>query len=251
MKLRKKRKKEQNNKKNLTKATIILTMLICIIIAMITYWVYAYNHKYSKYDFDDTKLVSHKIKDYVEVKGDLVHLKNISNTIIEDFENKQNNILKNNITNIEIKKGLYSNILSIVIRYTILNNKNNYEEVLTINIDLQNDRILDDEDLINMSNSNYKIIATNIFNNNIKLPSDSQKNVIDSITEKELTAKEFNDNSEKYIIRIREKLPDIMNLYIEENKLYGIVKLSEIEKVCYYTNSNDKLVNIKIEIGKI
>ena len=83
------------------------------------------------------------------------------------------------------------------------------------------------------------------------MPSDSKNKVIDSITEKELTSKEFNENSEKYIIRIREKLPEVLKLYIDDNTLYGKVRLSELDKVCYYTNTNDRLVNIKIEIGKI
>ena len=64
-----------------------------------------------------------------------------------------------------------------------------------------------------------------------------------------MTAKELNEKSEKYIIRIREKLPEITNLYINDDKLYYSVELSEINKICYYTNN--KLVNIKREIGKI
>ena len=128
---------------------------------------------------------------------------------------------------------------------------NNYEEVLTLNIDLKKDKLLDNEDLLDRAGTSYKNIATDIFNENIKLPSDSNKIVIDSITEKELTVKEFNDNSEKYIIRIREKLPDIIKLYIEDNKVYYKVRLSEIDKVCYYTNKDNRLVNIKKEIGKI
>ena len=41
-----------------------------------------------------------------------------------------------------------------------------------------------------------------------------------------------------------------MKLYIEDNTVYYTVDLSEIYKVCYYTN-NKELVNIKREIGKI
>lgn len=250
MKLRKKKKKEIINKYNTKKSMLILIMLICIIMAMITYWIYAYHHKYGKFYFDEIKLISYKISDYVEIKGDLVHLKNIDENIIEEFENSQKNILKNNIINIEISKGIYNNILSVMISYTVSNNIN-YEEVLSVNIDLKNNKKVSDDELLNILNSNYKSIATKIFDENIKLPSDSSGKVIDSITEKEMTSKEFNDNSEKYIIRIREKLPEILKLYIEDNTLYGVVKLSEIDKVCYNSNTIDRLINIKIEIGKI
>ena len=34
-----------------------------------------------------------------------------------------------------------------------------------------------------------------------------------------MSSSEFNNNSEKYIIRIREKLPDIMMLYIDKHLL--------------------------------
>lgn len=251
MKLRKKKKKDMINKYNTRKSMLIFIMLICVIIAMITYWIYAYHHKYGSFYFDDIKLINYKISDYLEIKGDLVYLKNIDENIIEEFENKQKNILKSNVTNVEINKGLYENILSVMIRYTISSNSNSYEEILPINIDLQNNKSLSNDEVLNMSNSNYKKVATNIFNDNIKLPNDTKKIVIDSITEKEMTVKEFNEDSEKYIIRIREKLPEILKLYIEDNTIYGIVELSEIEKVCYYTNSDSKLVNIKIEIGKI
>ena len=77
MKLRKKKKKDIIYKYNTRKAMLILIMLICIIIAMITYWIYAYHHKYGKFYFEDIKLVSYKISDYVEMTGDIVYLKNI------------------------------------------------------------------------------------------------------------------------------------------------------------------------------
>ena len=251
MKLRKKKKKDTISKYNIKKSILILIMLICMIAAMITYWIYAYHQKYGKFYFEEIKLVSYKINDYIDTKGDMIYLKNIDKKIIEDFEKEQKDILNKNVINTEITKGLYDNILSVMINYTISNNKTIYEEVIAINIDLRNNKILSNDELLNISKSTYKKIATHIFNDNIKLPSDSKNKVIDSITEKELTPKEFNDNSEKYIIRIREKLPEILKLYIEDNKLYGVVKLSEIDKVCYYTNTNDRLVNIKIEIGKI
>ena len=110
--------------------------------------------------------------------------------------------------------------------------------------------ILNNESLLEKVNVSYKSIATNIFNEYIKLPTDRNKKVIDRISDEELTADEFNADSEKYIIRIREKLPEIIKLYIEDNKVYYVAELSEINEVCYYTN-NVKLVNIKREIAKI
>ncbi len=248
MKLRKKKKKDLNNKYNIQKAVLILTMLICIIIAMITYWIYAYHHKYGNIDCNNVNLISHKINDYLEVKGNIVYLKNINENIINDFtETQQNILLDNEVLNTEITKELHKEILSVKISYNV---SNNMEEVLTLNVDLRNDKLLSNDELLNKVGVNYKGIATSIFNEYIKLPSDYSDSVTDTITDKKLTAKEFNENSEKYIIRIREKLPEIISLYIENNKLNYNIDLEEIYKVCYYTNTN-KLVNIDKELGQI
>ena len=250
MKIRKKRKKETIYKNNIKKAWLMLIMLISIIIAMITYWIYAYHHKYGEINFDNIKLISYKISDYVEVEGDIIKLKNIDESITNDFTVKQKNILNNNnVLNVDITNNLHKNILSIMINYTISKNTNNYEEIITLNVDLKKDKVLTNEELLSIVSSNYKQIAKDIFEENIKLPSDSNEIVMDAINDKTLTANEFNKDSEKYIIRIREKLPDVIKLYIKDEKLNYIVNLSEIEKVCYYTNN--KLVNINKEIGKI
>ena len=87
MKIKKKRKKDNLlYKKNIKKSILILVMLMCIIFAMITYYLYAYNHKYRNYYSDDNRLVSYKVSDYVDVKGNMVYLKNIDNNIINYFQ---------------------------------------------------------------------------------------------------------------------------------------------------------------------
>ena len=252
MKLRKKRKKDIIYINNLRKSLLILIMLMCIIVAMITYWIYAYHSKYGKNYFDDIKLISYKVNDYVIVKGDKIYLKNMDEDIINSFITTQEKIINNsNVISVDITKGIYDSILSIMINYIIDDNINVYEEVLTINIDLKSEKILDNYKLLNVVGTNYKSVAADIFNEHIKFASDGNNKVIDAITDKEMSSSEFNSNSEKYIIRIREKLPDIIKLYIEDNKLHYVVRLSEIENVCYYTNKDKRLVNIKKEIGKI
>lgn len=248
MKLRKKRKKDLNNKYNIKKSVLILTMLICIIIAMITYWIYAYHHKYGDLGNNDVNLVSHKISDYLEIKGNVVYLKNMDENIIENFtELQQNILLDNKMLNTDIRRELYKNKLSVIISYAISNES---EIILSLNVDLKNNKIIENDDLLNIVGVSYRDIATNIYDDYIKLPSDYNDFVVDAVTEKKLTHKEFNNDSEKYIIRIREKLPDIINLYIEDGKLYYMVNLEEIYKICYYTNT-DKLVNISKELGRI
>lgn len=243
----KNKKKANKNKNNINRFILIFIMMLCLIVSMITYWIYAYHHKYGKTYFDD-KVISYKLSDYIEVNGNIIYLNNINDEINIKFVNSQREILNNNnIVDMTITKGIYRNILSLKISYTVDNKLTTYEKIIALNIDLENKKQLTQEDMLKKVNISYKDIATDIFNEYIKLS--DNKVVTDSITDKKLTSSEFNKDSEKYIIRIREKLPDIMNIYIENGEVYYFVKLSEINKVCYYTD--DKPININKKIGKI
>ena len=101
-----------------------------------------------------------------------------------------------------------------------------------------------------MTNVTYKDIADSLFTDYIRIE-DTSSVVIDAITNEKLTAREFNNNSYKYITRIRENLPDIMSLYIKDNKLYYAVKLKDINKLCYQTNIDVSSKYIDKEIDKL
>ena len=110
MKVKKERKKDQTSNCNMRKSVLILTMLICIIIAMITYWIYAYYHKYGTL-YLENKLISYKVDDYIETKGNIVNLKNIDENIINDFLKKQETIINNKgVISTDITKSIYQNI---------------------------------------------------------------------------------------------------------------------------------------------
>ncbi len=247
MKIKKERKKDKVNNYNIKKSILILTMIMCTIIAMITYWIYAYYNKYGKFYFDD-KIISYKIEDYIDVKGNMIYIKKVSDEINTDFVSRETSIINDNkVISTDIKKGIYGNILSLIVTYTFDNNK---EEVLTLNINLKKGSVVTNDELLEKARYSYKNIATDIFNEYIRLPDDYNMKVIDSITKEEMTARKLSGSSEKYIIRIREKLPEIINLYIDNNKLNYVVNLGEIYEVCYYSDDNIS-VNIEKEIGKI
>lgn len=246
--MKKKNKKKNEYKYDNKRFILVFTMMFCLVISMCTYWMYAYHHKYGKNYFDN-KTISYKVDNYVETDGNYVYLKNIDKKVEEKFLNKQKDILKNELIDMSVSKGIYKNILSIKISYILYGELSNYEDVITMNIDLKNNKELDSSDMLKLINVEYKDIATDIFNEYIKL--DNNKEVVDAITEEKLSSSEFNNNSEKYIIRIREKLPSIMNIYIEDSRVYYLVKKYEISKVCYYTNTDINMGYINKEIGKL
>lgn len=244
--MKKKNKKKNTYKYDNKRFILVFTMMFCLVISMSTYWMYAYKHKYGKNYFDN-KIISYKVSDYVDTDGNYVYLKNIDKEIINTFINEQKEVLKNNVIDMSVTKGIYKDILSIKISYVLYGELSNYEDVITINIDLKNNKVLSNDDMIDMVKGSYKDIATDIFNEYIKI--NNNREVVDAITEEKLSSSEFNNNSEKYIIRIREKLPEIMNIYIENNEVYYLVRKYEINKVCYYTNTDINMgyINKKIE----
>lgn len=237
--------KKKNKKKDysIKRFILVFIMMICILVSSCTYWMYAYHHKYGKNYYED-KIISSKIDDYIKVEGNLVYINNINEELKNSFIKKQIDIQKNNVIDMTITKGIYKEILSLKINYIL---QNNIEEVLTINIDLRNKKEISNEDILNKIEKNYKELAEDIYNNYIKV--EDSKKIIDIITDKELTGKELNENKEKYIIRIREKLPEVIKLYIKDNKVYYMVNIDEISKICYYTDKNIGYINK--EIGKI
>ncbi len=237
--------KKKNKKKDysIKRFILVFIMMLCILISSCTYWMYAYHHKYGKNYYED-KIISSKIDDYIKVEGNLVYINNINEELKNSFIEKQIDIQKNNIIDMTITKGIYKEILSLKINYIL---QNNIEEVLTINIDLRNKKEISNEDILNKIEKNYKELAEDIYNNYIKV--EDSKKIIDIITDKELTGKELNEDKEKYIIRIREKLPEVIKLYIKDNKVYYMVNIDEISKICYYTDKSIGYINK--EIGKI
>lgn len=241
-----KKKKEVKREYNYKKTFLVFTIVFSIIIAISTYWIYAYKHKHP---YLEENIINYKIDDYVITKGNIVYLENINEEVKTDFINKQNKIINsNNIIDIDIVKTIYKNILSIKITY-ILSDISNYEEVLTLNYNLVENKIEDNTSLLENATA-YRLIAEAIFDNYVRLDNDNIK-VIDAITNEELTGKEFNNNSYKYITRIRENLPDIINLYIKDNKLYYIVKVEDINKLCYLTKIKVNSSYINEEIDKL
>lgn len=241
------RKKKGNN--NYYKRIILVsTMMVCIIVSMSTYWIFAYKNKYGYLNINN-RIVSYKTSDYVHVDGNIVYLKNVNSRIINDFKNRQIGILNNNkVIDIKIDSNIYDNMLSVIINY-IVEDDINYEKVITINVDLKNNVIISDDELLNMYNSSYSDVANDIYEGYIRLPDDYTDLVVDAINDDIMSSTTFNDNSYKYIIRIKEILPSTMMLYIKDTSLYYVVRTSDINKVCYYTNTNMNYINR--EIGKL
>lgn len=244
-------KKKKGKNSDYKRIILVSIMIICIIISMCTYWMFAYKNKYG-YLHINKRIVSYKLSDYIYTSGDVLYLKGIDSKINDDFLKRQRDIISNNmVIDTKIMNGIYDDILSVKISYVIYGDLANYEEVITINIDLENDTVISNDDLIDKLDSSYIDIANDIFDSYILLPDDYDKMVVDAIDNSEISASEFNRNKYKYVIRIREMLPSNISLYIDDGRLYYMVRMNEVNKVCYYTNIDINMSYINREIGKL
>ena len=243
-----KKKKVVKKEYDYRRTFLVFAIVFSIIIGISTYWIYAYKHKHP---YLEDSIINYKIDSYVKTKGNVVYLENIDNKVTNDFVNKQHKIINNNkIIDTDITKTIYKNILSIKISYILYGDLSNYEEILILNYDLKDKKIVNNDNLLEMTSVTYKDIADSLFTDYIRIE-DTSSVVIDAITNEKLTGTEFNDNSYKYITRIRENLPDMMSLYIKDNKLYYAVKLKDINKLCYQTNIDVSGKYIDKEIDKL
>lgn len=244
-------KKKKGKNSDYKRVILVSTMFICIVISMCTYWVFAYKNKYG-YLHINKRIVSYRVSDYTYTSGDVLYLKGIDSKINDDFLKRQRDIISNNrVIDTRIMSGIYSDILSIKISYVLYGDLANYEDVITINIDLLNDSIISNDDLINRLDSSYSDIANDIFDSYIALSDDYDKMVVDAIDNSEISASEFNRNKYKYVVRIREMLPSNISLYIDDNKVYYMVRMNDVNKLCYYTNMDSNMGYINEEIGKL
>ena len=125
-----KKKKVVKDDYNYRRLFLVFTIMLSIIIAISTYWIYAYKHKHPY--LEDT-YINYKIDDYVKTKGNVIYLENIDNKINKDFIDSQNIILNNNkVIDTDITKTIYKNILSIKISYILNGELSNYEKIIII-----------------------------------------------------------------------------------------------------------------------
>ena len=92
-------------------------------------------------EFNNSKLfeVSEKVR---ELHGK-AHGWNPLNKVTNDFVNKQHKIINNNkIIDTDITKTIYKNILSIKISYILYGDLSNYEEILILNYNLKDKKIV-------------------------------------------------------------------------------------------------------------
>ena len=254
----------EKEKKEFVIGSILLVILILLTIFLITYVLYI-KEKEKMLNIPENK---YNVTDYIYIEkvdynkynnvfnGNLeipkITLKNIDESIINDFENNETDILLeivNSTKELEsrIEDNEYTPVstINIDMDYKIFNNILSIKYILTIkldfdldsivktlyfNYDVENKKVLSNEEVLNKLGYKSLEISTYLFDNVVLKDKTMEDKVIDSVGNKEIIIKDIVDNKEEYINRINDKLVDL-NIYVNKDNI----------DIGYF---NDYLINI-------
>ena len=233
---------------------IIISVLIIAILSLVGYFLYA---NYSK---DDTVIennkITYKIEDYITIEKENVEgkndkfniekitFKNLDASLVNDFINKQNKLINDtlnlyshwdsfNFEGLTLKEGLIAytdiwyqlngTILTIYYNMNFEDAIGPCNEIIVLNIDLENKKIVTNEDLLKLGNSSFEKIADEHYNKtlaNAKKCSDTD--LYCGVQDKDyniIKASQFEKDKDIYLNMIINGLDEAINCYIEDGKI--------------------------------
>lgn len=253
--------------------SVILTILILLLILTILFVLYQ-KEKESMLNIPENK---YNITDYVYIEkvdyskysnlftGNLeipkITLKNMSEDIINEFENNETDILLEIVNssktleskienseynptstiNVDMDYSINNNILSIKYILTIKLdfNLDSIVKTLYFNYDVENKKVLSNSELLNNLGYNTLEISEYLFDNIILKDKEMEDKVIDSLSNNEMTIKDIINNKEEYINRINDKLINL-NFYVNKDNISIEYFNDDLINVCYVYDEENK-----------
>lgn len=253
--------------------SVILTILILLLILTILFVLYQ-KEKESMLNIPENK---YNITDYVYIEkvdyskysnlftGNLeipkITLKNMSEDIINEFENNETDILLEIVNssktleskienseynptstiNVDMDYSINNNILSIKYILTIKLdfNLDSIVKTLYFNYDVENKKVLSNSELLNNLGYNTLEISEYLLDNIILKDKEMEDKVIDSLSNNEMTIKDIINNKEEYINRINDKLINL-NFYVNKDSISIEYFNDDLINVCYVYDEENK-----------
>lgn len=253
--------------------SFILTILILLLILTILFVLYQ-KEKESMLNIPENK---YNITDYVYIEkvdyskysnlftGNLeipkITLKNMSEDIINEFENNETDILLEIVNssktleskienseynptstiNVDMDYSINNNILSIKYILTIKLdfNLDSIVKTLYFNYDVENKKVLSNSELLNNLGYNTLEISEYLLDNIILKDKEMEDKVIDSLSNNEMTIKDIINNKEEYINRINDKLINL-NFYVNKDNISIEYFNDDLINICYVYDGENK-----------
>jgi len=224
---------------------------------------------YVNYNVNDYIEVSPvTFNDYTDVYSSInvsrVDIKNIDESITEDFISKEEEIIGYitgyykemntstfyepvNTVSSTIKTQINGAVLSIFYRLDFNLDASIFEDniktyVITTNIDLGTNKILTYDDLLSKYNYTRDYIADKVFNEDVLI--DKGQVVIDKNTNISLTKSDIERKKEEYVGRIISEFDNIIDMYIESGSLVLVYDKKELKNV-FFDNKFDTDVKFR------
>lgn len=236
---------------NIQKQNKILKVIIFILLLLLLgISIFCINYLKSKENDNQTTEEYKNIEDFVTIEDynisnetlKKVNFKNLDSTLIKKFTDKQDNNIKDiekiiNSTNKDpetkeqfkdthilesnVWAQINANILTIYQEYKV-SVENTYTYLNTININLKNKKVLSNEDILKLANTNFLNLATAYYNKEIEDPTIEyiyKKNPNKECNEV-ISKKELIEQKDIYINLIKDNLDSVIYSYIKDNKIH-------------------------------
>lgn len=261
------------DKKEFIIGSIILTILILLAV-IITLFVLYEKEKRSILSVSENK---YNVADYIYIekvdyskyanlfKGNLelpkITLKNIDQNIIDDYENKEIDILLeivncSKLLEEKIKDSEYNPVstINVDMNYRVINNILSIKYILNIdldfelgtitktiffNYDLNNRVVISNLELLNKIGYNDYDLSLYLLNNNILKDKNMEDKVIDSVSNEEITIQSIVDNKDEYIDRIIDELNNV-DIYVDNDNIVVGYFNNKLINTCYLYNGEEK-----------
>ena len=265
---------------NRTSKMLVVLSAVVLLLSGLGLYVMFDKQGYGK--LEDRKVVTYNVKDYIETKAMVfngyndvygsinvskVNIKNISNDDVKDFITKEEELISYidayyeemaaddsyipvNTVNSNIKAQINGSILSVFYELDFFLDQNIFENnikkyVITLNIDLANEEVLNNDYLLKKYDYSKEYLSEKIFEEDV-LISNNQV-VIDRNTNITLTKSDIESQKKDYVDRIVREFDNIIEMYIENKSLVIVYDKKELNNIFF---DNDYIPEIKIRYLK-
>lgn len=258
---------------------MIIIILIIAIFCILGYFVY------DNYLSDNKELDSYKVEDYIAIEKvnlfdtdkidvEKIVFKNLDVSVVNEFYDEQNRLINNvensynywvplNFEGLSSKDGMiaYSDIWyqingSILTVYYDMHFEDAMGEcndIAVINIDLENKKLVTNEELLKLGNSSFKSIAEEHYNKTLKSFENCDDTVrICGIQDKDyniIEVSQFEKDKDIYIDMIVNGLDGAINCYIKDGKIKYDYKRYAIDTLYMGVGKGGCFDYITVELG--
>ena len=260
---------------------IIIIFLVISIFGVIGYFIYD-NYLNSNNDLENNQVTVYKVEDYITIEKvnlfdtdkidvEKIVFKNLDASIVNEFYDEQNRLINNvensynywvsaNFEGIEDEIIAYSDIwyqmngdiLTVYYNMHFEDAIGECNDIAVINIDLENKKLVSNEELLRAGNSSFEVIAEENYNKTLEWAKKCDDDKYCGVQDKDyniIKASQFEKDKDIYINMIVDGLDDAINCYIKDGKIKYDYKRFAIDMLYMGVGKGGCFDYITVEVG--